>query len=88
MKMSYKTTDTCCREIIFEINENNIIEEVQFIGGCPGNLLGVKKLVEGEKVEDVINKCSGITCGSKSTSCPDQLSKGLIEFLSQLNKSI
>lgn len=87
MKMTYKTTDTCCKEIIFEINEENIIEEVEFIGGCPGNLLGMKMLVEGQKVETVINKCSGITCKDKSTSCPDQLSKGLIEFLSQLNKS-
>jgi uncharacterized protein (TIGR03905 family) len=88
MKMSYKTTDTCCKEIIFEINENKIIEEVQFIGGCPGNLLGMKKLVEGETVESVINKCSGITCGSKSTSCPDQLSNALKEFLLQLDKAI
>lgn len=87
MKMSYKTTDTCCKEIIFEINENKIIEEVQFIGGCPGNLLGMKKLVEGETVENVINKCSGITCGSKSTSCPDQLSKALKDFLLQLDKA-
>jgi len=86
--MSYKTTDTCCREIIFEINEDKIIKEVQFVGGCPGNLLGVKHLVEGEKVENVISKCSGITCGSKSTSCPDQLSKGLKKFLSNLNESI
>jgi uncharacterized protein (TIGR03905 family) len=88
MKMSYKTTDTCCKEIILDINEDNIIEKVEFVRGCPGNLLGMKKLVEGERVEDVISKCSGITCGDKSTSCPDQLSEALKEFLSQLDKSV
>ena len=57
--------------------------DVDFLGGCPGNLQGIKSLVRGMKIEDVISKLSGIKCGDKSTSCPDQLAKGLKLYIEQ-----
>ena len=53
------------------------------MGGCNGNLKGIRELIKGMKIDDVINKLKGITCGSKSTSCPDQLSRCLIEYKKQ-----
>ena len=73
---SYKTTGVCSSTINLEI-ENNIIKNVEFIGGCAGNLLGIGSLVKGMSVDDVIIKLKGIDCGNKGTSCPDQLSKAL-----------
>ena len=55
------------------------VHNVQFVGGCNGNLKGIGALVEGQKVEDVIARLEGIHCGMKSTSCPDQLAKALKE---------
>ena len=76
MEYRYKTSGTCSREIIFEI-EDGILKNVEFIGGCNGNLKGIGALVEGMEAEDVIERLEGITCGFKSTSCPDQLSKAI-----------
>ena len=76
MTYEYKTKGTCSQRILFEI-ENDIVKNVQFIGGCNGNLKGIGTLVEGMKIEDVINKLEGIHCGMKPTSCPDQLAQAL-----------
>ncbi len=67
--------------IDFEIDDNGLIRNVVFIGGCNGNLQGISRLVEGMKVEEAINKLEGIRCGYKSTSCPDQLARALKETL-------
>ena len=80
MKVNFKPSGVCCKEITFDIDENNIIKSVDFLGGCPGNLLGLKHLVEGSKADEVADKLAGIPCGTKSTSCPDQLSKALREY--------
>lgn len=76
MKYSYNTKGTCSTKIDFEI-EDNRLHNVSFTSGCNGNLKAISKLVEGEKVDDVINKLSGIKCGLKNTSCGDQLAKAL-----------
>jgi len=81
MKFSFKPNGVCCREMVFEIDDNNVIVDVDFIGGCPGNLIGIKQLVLGQQADDVANRLQNITCGAKSTSCPDQLSKALREAL-------
>ncbi len=78
MEYKYRTSGTCSRSISFEI-ENGTVKNVSFEGGCNGNLKGIGAIVEGMKVEDVINKLSGIRCGFKSTSCPDQLARALKE---------
>lgn len=76
MKYSYKTQGTCSQVIDIEV-EDGIVKSVQFLGGCNGNLKGIGSLVEGMKVEDVINKLEGTKCGFKQTSCPDQLAQAL-----------
>lgn len=76
---TYKTTGVCSTEIHIDI-ENNTIKTVEFVRGCPGNLFGISKLVEGMNINDAISKLEGIKCGNKDTSCPDQLSKALKEY--------
>ncbi|MBQ8354458.1 MAG: TIGR03905 family TSCPD domain-containing protein [Oscillospiraceae bacterium] len=73
----YKTSGTCSRSILFDI-EDGKVKNVQFIGGCNGNLKGIAALVEGMDVDTVIERVQGVTCGMKKTSCPDQLAQALI----------
>ncbi len=80
MIYTYKTNKTCSRQIIVNVEEG-IIKEVEFIGGCSGNTQGISALVKGMKIENVINKCRGIDCAGRGTSCPDQLSKALEEII-------
>lgn len=77
---SYKTHGTCSRQIDVEL-DGDIIKEVKFYGGCNGNLNGISKIVEGMTVEQVEKVFSGVKCGSRSTSCPDQLVKALKEAI-------
>lgn len=72
MKTVYQTEGTCSRQIELEV-EDDVVKSVHFLGGCHGNLQGIAKLVEGMKTEEVIRRLSGIRCGTKETSCPDQL---------------
>lgn len=72
----YKTKGTCSREIYFNLQDGKI-HDVQFVGGCNGNLKGIGALVEGMDVNEAISRLEGIRCGSKSTSCPDQLAQAL-----------
>ena len=76
----YKTQGVCSTEIHLDI-QDNIIKDVQFIRGCQGNLMGISALVKNMNINDVIAKLKGIECGKKSSSCPDQLSKALEEYL-------
>ena len=73
----YKTSGTCSRSILFVI-EDGKGKNVQFIGGCNGNLKGIAALVEGMDVDTVLERVQGVTCGMKKTSCPDQLAQALI----------
>lgn len=79
-KISFRTQGTCCQIINLEI-EDNIIKNVEFLGGCHGNLQGIGRLVVGMSAEDVIQKLKGILCNSKPTSCPDQLARCLEQYL-------
>jgi len=72
----YKTIGTCSARILFDVQEGKV-HNVQFIGGCNGNLKGIAALVEGMDVDAVIERVQGIRCGMKMTSCPDQLAKAL-----------
>ena len=78
MKYTYKTKGTCSSQITFDI-DGDVISNVEFTGGCNGNLQGISKLVDGMTVDSIIQKCSGILCGFKSTSCPDQLARAVKE---------
>ena len=82
--ISFRPENVCSREMILEVDDNNVIVSAKVIGGCMGNLQGLCRLIEGMKSEDVIKKLEGIKCrGSRTgeTSCPDQLAKGLINNL-------
>ncbi len=78
MQYTYKTKGTCSQMINFEIVDGKV-SNVQFLGGCNGNLKGIASLVEGMPVDEVISRVEGIQCGMKATSCPDQLAKALKE---------
>ena len=82
MQYSYQTSGTCSREILFEI-EDGKVKNVQYIGGCNGNLKGIGALIEGMEVNEAITRLDGITCGPKATSCPDQLAKALKKALAK-----
>ncbi len=78
MQYEYKTKGTCSQRILFEI-EDGKVRNVNYIGGCHGNLQGISRLVEGMDVDEVIRRVEGIHCGMKPTSCPDQLARALKE---------
>ena len=80
----YYPKGTCSREMHISYSGDTITDLV-VIGGCNGNLKGISALVKGKKIDDVISALEGIKCGMKSTSCPDQLAKGLKELKSKLN---
>ena len=73
----YKTSPlVCSEEMRFEL-EGDTIKAVEIIGGCPGNLFGISRLIEGMKVDEVIRRFEGISCAGKPTSCPDQIAQAL-----------
>lgn len=82
--ITYKTNGVCAKEIQISI-QDGILIEVTFIKGCNGNQKAVSRLVEGMRIESVIERLSGINCGERGTSCPDQLSKALQEYLDSRN---
>ena len=79
MKYTYSPQGVCSMQMIFEI-DGNIIKDLQIIGGCPGNTVGVSHLVKGKTIDEVINLLKGIPCGAKGTSCPDQVATALLEY--------
>ena len=83
MQFEYKTKGTCSQFINFEI-EDGKLKNVQYIGGCNGNLKGISALVEGMDIDEVISRLEGTTCGMKNTSCPDQLATALKEAKEKL----
>ena len=80
--MQYKTRGTCSSRIDFDIVDNKV-HNVVFTGGCNGNLKGIGALVEGMDVQEAIKRVEGITCGFKSTSCPDQLAQALKQAIAE-----
>ncbi len=81
MTINYLTSGVCSRQISIEINDDNVIESVKFLGGCNGNTQGISALVKGMDVEEAIERLEGIDCGGRGTSCPDQLANALKQAL-------
>ena len=77
---TYNTIGVCSKQIQFVVEDNKLVN-VNFIGGCPGNLIGISKLVEGMEITEAINRLKGISCGGKETSCPDQLAIALEQLV-------
>lgn len=75
----YHTKGTCSRQIYFEVDDQNKLHNVKFIGGCNGNLQGISRLVEGKSLDEVQKLLAGVICRN-NTSCPDQLSKAIAAY--------
>ncbi|MCQ2414251.1 MAG: TIGR03905 family TSCPD domain-containing protein [Clostridia bacterium] len=80
--IEYKTHGTCSRMVIVDL-EDGVVEKCEFVGGCAGNTQGVARLVTGMRAEEAIEKLSGIRCGFKYTTCPDQLAQTLKQAISE-----
>ncbi|MDO5479102.1 MAG: TIGR03905 family TSCPD domain-containing protein [Clostridia bacterium] len=84
MKYQRKNQGTCSRTVSFDLSDNGIVSNVSFEGGCHGNLQGIAALCEGKNADELITALSGIKCGFKQTSCPDQLAKALLDAKNSL----
>lgn len=73
----FRTQGVCAQAIAIELDSNNVVVDIEFMGGCSGNTQGVAKLAKGMKASDVIARLEGISCNGKPTSCPDQLARAL-----------
>lgn len=82
MTYNYQPQGVCSRNMKIEVEDGKVVS-LEVSGGCNGNLKGIAKLVEGMEISDVISRLEGVTCGFKSTSCPDQLAKALKEISAQ-----
>jgi len=76
-QFSYQPKGVCSMQITFELDEQDVVHNVRFLGGCPGNTIGIATLAEGQKAQDLIAKLEGVDCRGRGTSCPDQLAKAL-----------
>ena len=79
MEYRYQPEGVCSYEMIFEI-DGDVVKSLKISGGCPGNTVGVAKFIENKKIDDIIKLLKGIDCGSRGTSCPDQIAKALEEY--------
>lgn len=77
-KVEFKTWGTCARKITFKRDDENRIYDIEFDGGCNGNLKAVSRLCNGMKAEEIAAKLKGNTCGAKKTSCADQLARAVL----------
>lgn len=75
-----KTSGVCAKKIGVKLN-GNIVEKIEFFGGCDGNTIAIEKLVQGMTIDEVVKKLEGIDCSERGTSCPDQLAKLLKELI-------
>lgn len=80
MEYEYIPRGVCSRKITADIAEDGTIKGVCFTGGCPGNAIGVSRLVEGMNIDQVIKTLEGVNCNGRGTSCPDQLARMLKEI--------
>ncbi len=80
--IEYTPQGVCAQSIRVDL-ENNVVKQVEFIGGCNGNLKGIASLVVGMDAREAISRIDGLTCGNKATSCPDQLAQALKAALRQ-----
>ena len=79
-RISYIPKGVCSKMINVDVDDG-VVENIEFVGGCPGNTVGVSKLCVGRKVDEVIKILSGIDCRGRGTSCPDQLARALDESI-------
>ena len=85
--VQFQPKGVCCKMMQIRIKDD-IIQDIEFVGGCNGNLSGIGVLVRGMNINDVITKLQGLPCGSRPTSCPDQLTKGLTAYIEQKQAAV
>lgn len=81
MTYSFRPRGVCAREMRVEVDDQGVIQELEVLGGCSGNLQGIAALVRGMPAREAVERLRGIRCGFKDTSCPDQLARNLEELL-------
>jgi uncharacterized protein (TIGR03905 family) len=86
MTYSFRPQGVCAREMQVELNDQGVIEYLQVVGGCNGNLKGISALVRGMSAQEAVRRLKGLECGGKGTSCPDQLACGLERILTESGK--
>lgn len=83
MTYTRKNKGVCSLSTTVEISDDGVIESVQVVGGCNGNLKGISALIKGMKADEAVSRLKGITCGQKKSSCPDQIALTIEEALAQ-----
>ncbi len=83
MEYTVRPKGVCSMQIKFEIDENKIVKNVKFLGGCNGNSKGISALAEGMNADDLIKRLRGIDCNGKGTSCPDQLARAVLDAVGE-----
>ena len=83
MEYTVRPRGVCSMQIKFEIDENKIVKNVKFLGGCNGNSKGISALAEGMSADELIVRLRGIDCNGKGTSCPDQLARAVSEAVGE-----
>lgn len=83
----YRPKGVCSTQMEF-LMEQDIIKGLRVIGGCSGNLQGICRLLEGKRIDEVLPALSGIQCGIKPTSCPDQIAKALIVYRDRSKETV
>lgn len=83
MTYQFRPQGVCSQVMKVDIDDEGIIQSLEVLGGCSGNLQGISRLVQGMKAQEAVDRLKGIRCGFKSTSCPDQLAKGLEKILAE-----
>jgi len=81
MKHIYRTSNVCASNLSFDIDDNNIVTDISFQGGCNGNLKALSAAVDGWKAEKIIETFKDIKCGGRGTSCSAQFAKALTEAI-------
>ena len=84
MTVRVRPQGVCSQEMTVELSDDAVIQRLEVLGGCSGNLQGIAALVQGMPAKEAIQKLKGIRCGFKPTSCPDQLARGLEKALEKL----
>ncbi len=86
MVYQYTPRGVCSREIRIDVDDNQVVRSVGFVGGCSGNTQGVAALARGRTIDELVSALGGIRCGLKSTSCPDQLAQALKAIQQEIKK--
>ena len=84
MKVEFKPKGVCSKSMTF-IMEGDIVRDVTIVGGCPGNLLGISRIIKNKPIKEVVEAFKGVRCGGKNTSCPDQIATALVEYAQENN---